>query len=68
MARFIHQAVARRSVVVKCIETMKQRPHIIHTKKNINMNEVTANSAALPEHDVPPELFIWLPLDYLQET
>ena len=53
MARVIHQAMVRRSVVVKLIETMKKRGHRAYT--NIDMNEVTATYFALPEHDVPPE-------------
>ena len=31
------------------------------------MNEVIFKSAALPEHDVPPEIIRLLPLDALQE-
>ena len=66
MARFIYQAMVRRSVVVKLIETMKKRGHRAY--KNIDMNEVIVKSAALPKYDVPPEILRLLPLDELQET
>ena len=61
MARFIHQAIVRRSVVAKLIETMQKRGHRAY--KYIDMNEVTAKSAAVPEHDVLPEIVTLLPLD-----
>ena len=38
MARFFHQAMVRRSVVVKLIETMKRKGHRAY--KHIDMNEV----------------------------
>ena len=44
MAHFIHQAMVRRSVVVKLIETMKKRGHRAY--KTIDMNEVIAKSLA----------------------
>ena len=59
MVRFIHQ-VARRSVVVKLVEIMKERGH--RACKHIDMNDVTAKASALPEHDVPPEIVRLLPL------
>ena len=65
MARFIHQAMVRRSVVVKLIETMKERGHRAYN--NIDMNEVVAKSVALPEHDVSPEIVRLLPLGDLQD-
>ena len=63
MARFMHQAMVRRSVVVKLFETMKTRRH--RTYNNIDMNEVIAKAATLPEHDVPPEMIRLLPEDDL---
>ena len=66
LARLIQQAMVRRSVAVKLIETMKTRGHRAY--KNIDMTAVTAKSAALPEHDVPPGMIRLLPLDELKET
>ena len=65
MARFIHQAMVRRSVVVKLIETMKKRGHRAY--KHIEMNDDIAKDSALPERDVPPEIVRLLPLDDLQD-
>ena len=45
MARCIHQAMERRSVVVRLIETMKRRGHRAY--KHIDMKEVIAKFAAL---------------------
>ena len=64
VARFIDQAMVRRSVVVKLIEARKRRGHRAY--KNIDMDAVIAKSAALPEHDVPPEIIRLLSLDALQ--
>ena len=64
MARFINQAMARRSVVVMLIEIMKTRGHRAY--KHIDMIEVIAKASAIPEHDVPPEIVRLLPLDKLQ--
>ena len=61
MARFIYQAMARRSLVVKLIEIMKKLGHIAY--KHIDMHEVLAKASALPEHVVPPEIARLLPLD-----
>ena len=47
MARFINQAIVRRSVVVRFIETVK-KGHRAY--KNIDMEKVIAKSAALPEN------------------
>ena len=66
MARFIHQAMVRRSVIVKLIETMKRKGHRAY--KRIDMNEVIAKSAALPKNDVPPEIIRLLPLNDLQDN
>ena len=63
MARFIHQDMVRRSVVVKLIETMKRKGHRAYN--NIDMNEVIAKSVALPEKHVPPEIIRLLPEDDL---
>ena len=64
-ASFIHQAMVRRSVVVKLIETMKRKVHRAY--KHIVRNEVIAKSAALPENDVPPEMIRLLQEDDLLE-
>ena len=61
MAQFIHQAMVRRSVVVNLIATMKRKGHRAY--KHIDMNEVIAKSAALPENGVPPEMIRLLPED-----
>ena len=63
MARFIHQAMVRRSVFVRLIETMKRKGHRAY--KHIDMNEVIAKSAALFENDVLPEHIRLLPDDDL---
>ena len=65
MARFIHQAMVRRSVVVKLIEIMKKCGHRAYT--HIDVNEVIAKASALPEHYVPPEIVRLLPLDKLHD-
>ena len=65
IARYIHQAMVRRSVVVKLIETMKRRGHRAY--KHIDMNEVFIKAFELPEHNVSPEIIRLLPLDHLQE-
>ena len=65
MARFIHQAMVRRSVVLNFIETMRKRGHRAY--KHLDMNEVIAKPFALPEHDVPPEIVRLFPLDELQD-
>ena len=59
MARFIHQAMVRRSVVVKLIEIMKKCGHRAY--KHIDKNEVIAKASALREHDVPPDILRLLP-------
>ena len=64
VTRFIHQAMVRRSAVMKLIVTMKRRGHRAY--KNIDMDAVIAKSAAVPEHDVPLEIIRCLPLDDLQ--
>ena len=65
MARFIHQAMRRRSILMKLIEIMKKHGHRAY--KQIDMHEVIAKASALPEHDVPPEIVRLLPLDMLQD-
>ena len=65
MARFIHQAMVRRSVVVKLIDIMSKRGHRAYA--HIDIHEVIAKASALPEHDVPPEIVRLLPLDKLQD-
>ena len=60
MARFIHRAMVRRSVVVKLIGIMKKRGHRAYS--HIDMNEVIAKASALPDHDAPPEIVRLLPL------
>ena len=66
MARFIHQAMVRRSVAVKLIEIMKKLGH--REYKQIDMNEVIAKASALHDHDEPPEIVRLLPLDKLQDN
>ena len=65
MARLIHQAMVRRSVVVKRTEAMKKRGHRAY--KHIDVKEVIAKYFALPERDVPPQIVRLLPLDKLQD-
>ena len=65
LARLIHQCTVRRDVVVKLIETMKQRGHRAYT--HVDMAEVEKNAESLPVKDIPPEIIRYLPLDDLQD-
>ena len=65
IARFIHQAMLRRSVVVKIMETMKRRGHRAYTI--IDMSEVITKACELFEHHIPPAIIRLLTLDDLQE-
>ena len=48
VAKLIHQCMVRRDVVVKLIQTMKERGHRAY--KHVNMDQVIANAKALPEN------------------
>ena len=65
VAKLIHQCTVRRHVVVKLIETMKQRGHRAYT--HVDMEAVKKNAQALPKTDIPPEIIRYLPLDELQD-
>ena len=65
VAKLIHQCTVRRHVVVKLIETMKQRGH--RSYKHVDMDKVQENAKALPIKDIPPEIIRYLPLDDLQD-
>ena len=60
-ARFIHQDIVRRKVVVDLIEEMQRRGHSAY--KHVDMEAVKKRAEALPEDDVPPEIVRLLPLD-----
>ena len=65
MSRFIHQALVRRHVVIKLIETVKTRGHSAY--KHIDMDHVREKAEGLPENGVPPEMIRLLPDDDLQD-
>ena len=65
VAKLIHQCTVRRHVVVKLIETMKQRGH--RSYKHVDMDKVQENAKALPIKHIPPEIIRYLPLDDLQD-
>ena len=60
-ARFIHQANARRQVVIHLIEELKRRGHSAYA--NVDLEDVKKRAQALPENDIPPEIVRLLPLD-----
>ena len=64
-ARFIHQAVVRRRVVIQLIDRLRRRGHAAY--KNIDMDAVREKAADLPVEDVPPEIIRLLPPDDLQD-
>ena len=53
VARLIHQCLVRRDIVVKLIETMKERGHRAY--KHVDMEQVKNNARALPKDGVPPD-------------
>ncbi|CAK0901015.1 unnamed protein product, partial [Prorocentrum cordatum] len=61
MAKFIHQAVVRRDVVVKLIEGAKKRGHRAY--QHVCMEDVRKKAAELPDGEVPPEIMRLVPLD-----
>ena len=61
MATFIHQALVRRSVVVKLIEDAKKRGHRAY--RLIDIEAMHKKSRMLPEKGVPPEILRVLPHD-----
>ncbi|CAK0825765.1 unnamed protein product [Prorocentrum cordatum] len=61
MAKFIHQAVVRRDVVVKLIEGAKKRGRRAY--QHVCMEEVRKKAAELPDGEVPPEIMRLVPLD-----
>lgn len=61
MAKFIHQAVVRRHVVVELIANAKARGHRAY--RSVDMDSVRDKAAMLPENGVPPEIVRLLPHD-----
>ena len=61
MARFIHEARVRRSVVVKLITDAKARGHRAYTK--VDLAAMRQKAQELPEDGVPPEIIKLLPHD-----
>ena len=61
MASFVHQAVVRRSVVVKLIQDAKDRGH--RSYRGVCMARVREKSESLPVHGVPSEIVKLLPHD-----
>lgn len=65
VAKFIHQRLVRRDIVVKLFQRMKERGH--RSYKHVDMAQVERNARALPDNDAPPEIIRVLPLDDLQD-
>ncbi|CAK0866693.1 unnamed protein product [Prorocentrum cordatum] len=61
MAKFVHQALVRRHVVVALIQGAKSRGHRAH--RNVCMDAVRRKALELPENDVPAEIMRLAPLD-----
>eukprot|EP00959_Pyramimonas_sp_CCMP1952_P223071 4663617-Pyramimonas_sp.AAC.2 len=61
MAKFVHQALVRRHVVVALIQGAKSRGHRAH--RNVCMDAVRRKALELPENDVPAEIMRLVPLD-----
>ena len=61
LAKFIHQAVVRRHVVLELIANAKARGHRAY--RCVDMSAVEAKAARLPENGVPPEIVRLLPHD-----
>jgi len=61
LARFVHQARVRRSIVVSLIRNAKDRGHRAY--KLVDMDAVERKARHLPEDGVPPEIVALLPHD-----
>ena len=61
LAKFIHQALVRREVVVTLIENAVERGHRAY--RHLDMHRVRQKAQELPEHGVPAHILKLLPYD-----
>ena len=63
LAKFIHQALVRRDVVISLIENAWRRGHPAY--RHLDMDRVRQRAQAFPEHGVPAHILKLLPCDDL---